>query len=165
MHAHQQFQSADPADEDEHHGGGVIAPGHKNVDLTTSSIRDNQWINFLLTHNCSSTTYYASNAVLTAVLDSNLEHMGLIGSIHTTGANYYTATRKVAFTFRAPLPAGSSGEVFIQTKFSSASPGNTQAKNVADFRARNSETAQSNEVAVTGINQIRLMEPIKRSSP
>jgi hypothetical protein len=102
MHAHQQFQSADPADEDEHHGGGVIAPGHKNVDLTTSSIRDNQWINFLLTHNCSSTTYYASNAVLTAVLDSNLEYMGLIGSIHTTGANYDTATRKVAFTFRAP---------------------------------------------------------------
>ena len=136
---------------------GAVASGkllqvNKSADRTTASIRDNQWFKYRLAYNCSSTTDNAVSAVLADVLDPNLDLVGLIGSIHTTGANYDSATRKVTFTFRNPLPAGSSGEVFIQARFKSTTPGNTEAKNVAYFRASNSETAQSNEVKVTGIN-------------
>ena len=135
-------------------GAGKLLQINKSVDIATASIRDNQWIKFRLAYNCSSTTDNAISAVLSDVIDSNLDVLGLIGSIHTTSANYDAATRKVTFTFRNPLPAGSSGEVFIQAKFKSTTPGNTEAKNVAFFRASNSETAESNEVKVKGINPV-----------
>ncbi len=133
---------------------GKLLQVTKSVDITAASIRDNQWFKYRLAYNCSSTTDNAVSAVLTDVLDPNLDLAGLIGSIHTTGAIYDPGTRKVTFTFRNPLPAGSSGEVFIQARFKSTTPGNTQAKNVAFFRASNSEAAESNEVKVTGINPV-----------
>ena len=133
---------------------GNLLQVNKSVDLSTVSIRDYQWFKYRLAYNCSSTTDNASAAVLTDVLDPNLDLMGLIGSIHTTGANYDPATRKVTFTFRNPLPAGSSGEVFIQARFKPTTPGNTETRNTAYFSASNSVTEKSNEVKVTGINPI-----------
>ena len=136
---------------------GVQAAGNllqisKSVDLTQASVRDNQWMKFRLLYNCSSTTSNATSAVLTDIIDANLDVVGMIGSIHTINSTYNAATRKVTFTFKEPLPAGSSGEVFIQAKFKSTTAAGVIAKNTATFTASNSTAATSNTVQVTAIN-------------
>lgn len=128
------------------------------VDLTSDqtqlSVRDYQQMKLTMRYNCSSTTSNATNAVMTMVLDSNLDMVSLIGSIHTVSTNYDTATRKATFTFKNPLPAGSTGEVIIQARFKISTAAGVVAKNSATFTASNSSSKTSNTVNVTAINPV-----------
>ncbi len=131
-----------------------ILQAEMSVDLTQASIRDYQVMKFRILYNCVSTTTDAQGATMTDILDPNLEVVGLIGSVHTTGSNYNASTNTVTFTFKGPLPAGSSGEVFIQARFKGTTPEGTLITNNATFSASNATSKVTNSVTVKGINAV-----------
>ncbi len=123
-----------------------------SVDNTTLSIRDWQEAKLRLRYNCSSTTTNASNATISITLPAEMEAVSLTGSIHTTATNYNTSLRLATFTFVNPLPAGSSGDVFISVRFLQTTPENTKVKVQALFASLNSLPKLSQQVQITGIN-------------
>lgn len=121
----------------------------KSADRTQASIANYESVRFRIRYNCASTSQSATAAVITDVLDPNLELVSLQGSAHTTDTSFDTATRTAKFTFVSPLPAGSTGEVFVQARFKYTTPDKTVANNTAVFTASNSDTQTSNEVSVS----------------
>lgn len=123
-----------------------------SIDNGRLSIRDWQQGTIRLRYNCSSTTANAAGAKITMTLPKELEAVSLTGSIHTTSTNYDTALRQATFTFVNPLPAGSSGDVFVKVRFLKSTPENTLARVKALFAASNSLSKSSQEVQIVGIN-------------
>ncbi len=124
----------------------------KSTDRTQASIAGGQLIRFRIRYNCASTSDNALSATITDALAPQLELVSIQGSAHTTDATYDGASHTVRFTFITPLPAGSTGELFIQTRFRSTTPDQTVANNTAIFSAANSDTRSSNTVSVTAID-------------
>lgn len=123
-----------------------------SVDSTTLSIRDYQEARIRLRYNCASTTTNASNATIEVLLPAELEATSLTGSIHTTNTNYDSSLRQALFTFVDPLPAGSTGDVFLNVRFLQTTPENTKVSVRATFTAPNSLSQLSQQVFITGIN-------------
>lgn len=124
----------------------------KSVDVTEASIASRQIIKFRIRYNCASTSDSAVGALITDALDSNLDLVSLQGSAHTTDSNFDSGSRTVRFTFITPLPAGSTGEVFIQARFKDTAPDQTVASNQAVFSADNSVPHISNQVLIKAID-------------
>lgn len=124
------------------------------ADRTSARIDSREVIQFRIRYTCSSLILNANNAVITDVLDTNLELVSITGSAHTSSANFSSGNSTARFVFVTPLPAGSTGELFIQARFKDATPGNTVATNQAVFTAGNATARSSNQVAVTGTHPV-----------
>lgn len=124
----------------------------KSTDRAQASIANRESIRFKIRYNCASTSQSAEAAVITDVLHPSLELVSLQGSAHTTDTAFDSATGTARFTFINPLPAGSTGEIFVQARFKYTTPDQTVATNTATFSASNSTSQTSNQVTVKAVD-------------
>lgn len=133
----------------------VFAPQAALADTTVSiskttnapsPVPSGQNFSYNLTYSCSSTTGSAHNVVLTDVLPSDLEFVGLSPTSHVAS---YTApavgsSGTVVLTFINPLPSGSAGIVPITVRYKGGiTPNGTVALNTATVTSTDAPTASS----------------------
>lgn len=115
---------------------------------------------YALDYKCASTTQDCRNVVVTDVLPAQLSaapsHVELIGTVHTASQSYDPATHTATWTFKDPLPAGSTGTLELRVRFPAGStPNGTVASNRAEIRADNAPPVLSNIAQITARAQTR----------
>lgn len=130
---------------------GTARAANLAADLTadplTLNISNWEQSKIRIRYSCVSTSSSASAAKITGALDPDLELVSLTGSAHTAS----TSSDGSSFTFTMvnPLPAGSTGEVYVQVRFKQTTPSGATAPVSVTFSSSNLGNATSNTATLT----------------
>ena len=109
---------------------------------------------YRISYRVASITENADSLVITDVLPVQVSgasgDVSLLGTAHVATTSYNQTTRTATFRFISPLQAGSTGDLYVTTKFLAGStPDGTTTVNIAKATAKNAPPAESAPAPVT----------------
>nr|MDA3873966.1 choice-of-anchor A family protein [Kiritimatiellia bacterium] len=122
----------------------------KSIKNGLTLVDSGQVFTYRLQYRAASTTTDFFNASMTDVLPEGLEFVSLNGTVHVDSFNYDPTGRELTIQFVDPLPAGSTGDIEVNVRFSKGStPDGAVAVNTATIDADNSPPDTSDPVTIT----------------
>ncbi len=138
--------------------GQAVADVTLQAQLTvnkSSAYTDGQVFEYRIDYTCYSTTEDGIGVKMTLPLDPQVEVVSITGSPHTASESYKSATHSVDFTYVGPLPAGSTGQLYVQARFKSDTADGHVAAATATMTANNA-TAPLTTPAVNVTAKVRV---------
>ncbi|MBC2601961.1 SdrD B-like domain-containing protein [Puniceicoccus vermicola] len=139
----------------------------KSIKGDLTQVEAGEPFTYQLQYRAASTTTDFFNTTLTDVLPEGLEFISFVGTVHVDSYDFDESSRTLTVQFVDPLPAGSTGELELKTRFT---PGETLdgavAVNKATIDADNSPADTSSPVLIkaTASNQASLEKTLLGSS-
>ncbi|MCX7818841.1 MAG: DUF2341 domain-containing protein [Kiritimatiellae bacterium] len=107
---------------------------------------------YILRYRAASTVTNFHGVILDDVLPPGLEFQGLTGTVHVDSYTYTASNRLLRIRFINPLPAGSTGEIEVQVRFTPGSTlSGTIATNTATMSSSNAPPATAPPVTITAL--------------
>lgn len=122
----------------------------KGIKDNLTSVPSGQTFTYKLQYRAASTTTDFFGTTLTDVLPEGVEFQSLAGTVHVVSFTHNPATRELRVNFIDPLPAGSTGELEVNVRFTPGStlPG-TVATNTATLASSNFPAVTTPPVTIT----------------
>ncbi len=122
----------------------------KTIANGLTSVQSGQTFTYKLQYRAASTTTDFYSTTLTDILPPGIEFQSLVGTVHMASYTYNAGTRELKIFFIDPLPAGSTGEIDVNVRFTPGStPPGTVATNTATLAATNAPSFTSPPVTIT----------------
>ncbi|MDZ4198203.1 MAG: hypothetical protein U1E27_02860, partial [Kiritimatiellia bacterium] len=123
--------------------------------LTT--VPSGQAFTYKLQYRAASTTSDFFGTYLTDILPPGIEYQSLVGTVHVASFSHNPATRELRVIFIDPLPAGSTGEIEVNVRFTPGTTlSGTVATNTATMDASNFPEVTSPPVQITALASNRI---------
>ncbi|MCV6636937.1 SdrD B-like domain-containing protein [Candidatus Albibeggiatoa sp. nov. NOAA] len=119
--------------------------------VSKDTVLAGEHFSYILRYRCASTTEHCENVKISMILPDELASKVAQGiTPHIQEYTYRAWKREAEWTFKHPLPAGSTGELSAMVYFPNGSTADgTTAISEASMTASNAETVISNQVSVT----------------
>jgi len=122
----------------------------KSIQGGLTEVEAGEPFTYKLQYRAASTTTDFFGATLTDVIPAELDFLSLNGTVHVDRFTHDPGTNTLTVHFVDPLPAGSTGDIEVQVRFTpGTTPDGTEAVNTATINATNSPASTTPPVTIT----------------